>query len=135
MGSPPSGLTVDEVIQQVRGQAGTTVTIGIRHRDGTTDEYPIVRAEIEVPQVSWAFVPGHQDRRHPAGPVLAGRRGWRPHGALTEAIDQGATGVALDLRGNPGGLVDEAVSIASLFLPEGTVYQEEDRSGSRQPVT
>ncbi len=132
-GQPTERLTVDEVIQHVRGQAGTTVTIGIRHRDGTTDAYPIVRADIEVPQVSWAFVPGTKVADIRLAQFSQGAAdGVRA--ALTEAVDQGATGVALDLRGNPGGLVDEAVSIASLFLPEGTVYQEADRSGSRQSV-
>ena len=133
-GQPTERLTVDEVIQQVRGAAGTTVNIGIRHRDGTTDEYPIVRAEIEVPQVSWAFVPGTKIADIRLAQFSQGAAdGVRT--ALNEAVDQGATGIALDLRGNPGGLVDEAVSIASLFLAEGTVYQEEDRSGSRQSVS
>jgi carboxyl-terminal processing protease len=133
-GQPTERLTVDEVIGKVRGQAGTTVTLGIRHRDGTTDEYPIVRAEIEVPQVSWAFVPGTKIADIRLAQFSQGAAdGVRT--ALTEAVDQGATGVALDLRGNPGGLVDEAVAIASLFLPEGTVYQEEDRSGTRRSVT
>jgi carboxyl-terminal processing protease len=54
--------------------------------------------------------------------------------ALTEAQDEGARALVLDLRNNPGGLVNEALDIAGHFLPEGTtVLLEEDRDGERIP--
>ena len=121
------------IIGLVRGEEGTTVTLGIRRRDGSTSEIPIVRAEIEVLPVTWAFVPGTRvaDIRlvqFSDGAADAVRE------ALNEAIDQEATGVVLDMRGNPGGFVHEAVAIASMFLADGVVYQEQDRSGERRPV-
>jgi carboxyl-terminal processing protease len=52
--------------------------------------------------------------------------------ALREAQDQGAQAVILELRNNPGGLLNEAIGIASQFLPRGTpVLLEADRSGQR----
>jgi carboxyl-terminal processing protease len=52
--------------------------------------------------------------------------------ALTEAQNQGAQAIVLDMRNNPGGLVNEAIGIASQFLPQGTVVLlEEDRNGDR----
>jgi carboxyl-terminal processing protease len=55
--------------------------------------------------------------------------------ALRRALADGATGVVLDLRGNPGGLVHEAITVAGLFLDQdSTVYREEDRSGEQVDV-
>ena len=133
-GQATERLTLDEVIKRVRGAAGTTVNLGITHRDGTTDEVPIVRAEIVVPTASWAFVPGTKIADIRLAEFSQGAAdGVRS--ALTEALAQGAESVVLDLRGNPGGLVDEAINIAGLFLPEGsTVYGQQDRSGTRTEV-
>jgi carboxyl-terminal processing protease len=132
-GQTTERMTVDEIIELVRGEAGTTVTLGIRHRDGSTEEVPIVRAEIEVSPVAWAFIPGTRIADIRLVQFSEGAAdGTRD--ALKEAIDQGATGIVLDMRGNPGGLVHEAVAVASMFLKEGIVYQEEDRSGSRRTI-
>jgi carboxyl-terminal processing protease len=132
-GQTTERLSVDEIIGLVRGEAGTTVTLGIRHRDGSTDELPIVRAEIEVAPVAWAFVPGTRIADVRLVQFSDGAAdGIRD--ALEEAIEQGATGLVLDMRGNPGGLVHEAVAIASMFLADGVVYQEQDRSGTRREI-
>jgi carboxyl-terminal processing protease len=133
-GQPTERQTVDEVIKRVRGDAGTSVTLGITHRDGSTTEVPIVRAEIVIPPVSWAFVPGTKIADIRLAQFSQGAAdGVRS--ALTEALAGGAEGAVLDLRGNPGGLVDQAVGIASMFLPEGaTVYGQQDRSGSKTEI-
>jgi carboxyl-terminal processing protease len=133
-GQPTERLTVDEVIKRVRGDAGTAVTLGITHRDGSTAEVPIVRAEIVVPPATWAFVPGTKIADIHLSQFSSGAAdGVRS--ALTDALAQGAEGLVLDLRGNPGGLVEQAVDVASLFLPEGTtVYGQQDRSGTRTEV-
>ena len=133
-GQPTERLTLDEVIKRVRGAAGTSVTLGITHRDGSTEDVPIVRATFAVPPATWAFVPGTRIADIRLAQFSKGAAdGVR--NALTDALAQGAEGLVLDLRGNPGGLVDQAVDIASLFLPEGaTVYGQQDRSGTRSDV-
>ena len=78
--------------------------------------------------MAWAFVPGTRIADIRLVQFSDGAAdGVRD--ALEEAIGQGATGVVLDMRGNPGGLVDEAVDVASMFLSDTVVYQEQDRSG------
>jgi carboxyl-terminal processing protease len=54
--------------------------------------------------------------------------------ALAAARDGGATGIILDLRDNPGGLLKEAVGVVSRFVPNGTVLIERDRAGNESKV-
>ena len=46
---------------RVRGEPGTTVSLGIRHADGSRDEVDIVRAEVSIPPVAWSMVPGKNE--------------------------------------------------------------------------
>ena len=127
-------LGVSELIDRVRGEPGTTVTLGIEHADGSREEVDIERAEVTIPPVAWSMVPGTTIADIGINQFSDGAgRGTRR--ALRRALADGATGIVLDLRGNPGGLVHEAIAVASLFLPTGsTVYQEEVRGGERTPV-
>lgn len=128
-------LDVSELLDRVRGEPGTVVHLGIRRADGGHEDVRIVRAEVTVPAVAWSMVPGTTIAdvalsQFSDGAAAETRR------ALRRALADGVTGIVLDLRGNPGGLVHEAIGVAGLFLPEGsTVYQEEDRDGERTPVT
>ncbi len=128
-------LDVSELIDRVRGEPGTVVTLGIERADGTRVELDVKRAEVRIPPVAWSMVPGTSIavvgiNQFSDGAAREARRATR------RALADGATGVVLDLRGNPGGLVHEAIGVARLFLPRGSVvYQEQDRHGERDPVT
>ena len=127
------GKTLDDVVNSIRGDAGTSVKLQIGRADQAAFEVTIVRATISVPAVSWSLVPGTKiaDIR-----IEEFSKGVTDDlkGALLEAGKAGATGVILDLRDDPGGYVDEAVGVASVFLPSGTVYQERDGTGKTTPV-
>ena len=133
-GQDVSSATPDQIVTQVRGDAGTTVQITIeRPSTGERLDFSIVRAKITVPSVSWTMVPGttvalirlSQFAAGSANELLAAR---------DAALGQGATAIILDLRGNPGGYVDEAVKAASEFLHGKTVYIRELADGSHVPV-
>jgi carboxyl-terminal processing protease len=127
-------LGVSELIDRVRGEPGTSVTLGIERPDGSHHKVRIERAEVVIPPVAWSMVPGTTIadigiNQFSDGAGRATRR------ALRRALADGATGVVLDLRGNPGGLVHEAIAAAGLFLPlESTVYREQDRQGRQVDV-
>ena len=119
-----------EVTNEIRGEAGTDVTLTLQHA-GETEPYDvtITRAEIRVEPVDWAILPNN---------ILWIRLGEFSSGA-TEGVqkairagqDAGVEGVILDLRANPGGYVFEAMGVASQFLPDGTpLYQEVDADGN-----
>ena len=115
------GLGIPEVSNRLRGAAGTKVALTLV-RQGDPEEHEIVleRRRIETPAVPQAF-------------VIAPSTGYLRLANFTEkagaevaaAIDtlrrSGARSLILDLRGNPGGLVDQAVSVAQQFVPEGSL--------------
>jgi carboxyl-terminal processing protease len=133
-GVSTDGQSVDTVVSKIRGNAGTTVTLSIEHQ-GSTDpvSVSIVRAKVDVPSVSWALIPGTKiaDIRIEEFATNATDELVTTIAAARKA---GATGLVLDLRGNPGGYVDEAVGVASQFLKDGNVYREQDRSGSIKEI-
>ncbi len=121
--------TVDEVATLVRGEAGTTVKVTVK-ADGTGPErsYDIVRADVPLQPVTWTLVPGtttalvrlDQFSNGAADDIVK---------TLDDAIEKGAERIVLDLRGNPGGYVNEAVGVASQFLTDGVVYIERNAAG------
>jgi carboxyl-terminal processing protease len=132
-GKTTEGVALDEVLTWVRGEAGTPVVLTLRHgAEGPERELRIVRADVKLDPVSWTLVPGtrtavlrlEQFSAGSADEVVA---------ALTAIREAGADRLILDLRGNPGGYVGEAVGIASQFLTSGTVYVERDAKGVEKP--
>jgi carboxyl-terminal processing protease len=121
-----------ELVSRVTGEAGTSVRLGIE-RPGRSDplEVSIVRAVVEVRPVDWAFAPGSDVAVVRLIQFSAGAAA-ELRSAVREAQEAGATGIVLDLRGNPGGLVDEAVSTVGAFMADGIVFRQRDRDG---PVT
>jgi carboxyl-terminal processing protease len=126
--------TIDEVATLVRGEAGTTVSVTVR-ADGTGPErtYRIVRADVPIDPVSWSMVPGTTTALIRLEQFSSGAADQIVE-TLEAAREQGADRVVLDLRGNPGGYVNEAVGIASQFLSEGVVYIERNADGEEVPT-
>jgi carboxyl-terminal processing protease len=127
------GVTVEELRAKVRGPKGTSVTLTIRHDgDQSPVDVNVTREEINIPSVSWRMLPNNIALLHLN--QFASRSSDEMKKALSDAKAQGANAVILDLRNNPGGLVNELVGVASQFLPEGTtVLLEQDRAGDREP--
>ncbi len=113
--------------QKIKGPEGTEVTIGVRSPDGGTRQVKLTRAQIQLPVVSSAV-------KHVGGRTLGYVRllsfSEGAHALLREAVEKvvgkGAEGVVLDLRENGGGLLEEAVLSASVFLPEDEVVVTTD---------
>lgn len=136
-GKPTTGQSLDEVAGWVRGEAGTTVRIEVRSgAKGTEREVSIVRAAVAEIVVSWAMVPGTKTAFLRLDEFSNGAAD-DVKAALGEIKAAGADRLILDLRGNPGGYVNEAVGVASQFLSSGDVYVERDAAGqeTRHPVS
>jgi carboxyl-terminal processing protease len=124
-----AGLDSNASTALIKGPEGSEVTLGVRTR-GDVRRLRITRAEISVPVVSSRLETVDGEK---LGYVRLAAFSEGAHGALREAVQRlqrrGVQGLALDLRGNGGGLLDEAVLTASVFLPEGdVVVSTESRS-------
>ena len=123
--------SIDEVAGWVRGEAGTTVEVTIRRADGTEQTLSIVRADVPIEPVTWALVPGSKTALIRLEQFSTGAADDMVQ-ALKDARAAGADRIVLDLRGNPGGYVNEAVGVASQFLSSGIVYIERNADGDRK---
>jgi carboxyl-terminal processing protease len=134
-GEPVGQLPLDQLVSKVRGPAGTTVRLEVQ-RQGQAQplEINITRAKMDIPEVTWRMLPGTQ-LAHLALQEFGVRADAQLRAALKELRDQGAKGVLLDLRGNPGGLKEQAVAVTSEFLKAGdVVFIQADAKGNQEKV-
>ncbi len=129
-GQDTTGLTLQEVVDMILGPAGTTVDITFFNPEtGEERTLTIERARIELENVTWAMLPG-TTIAHTRIAGFSQNVGDDLAAAINAAEAQGATGIILDLRNNPGGLLSEAVAVASQFLPpESVVVLRQDAEG------
>ena len=132
-GKATSGRTLGEVVGWVRGEAGSSVNVSVRPgATGPTREVSMVRADVAVNPVSWALVPGTRTALVRLEQFSTGAADALK-GVIGEIRTAGADRIVLDLRGNPGGYVNEADAVASQFLTSGTVFIERDATGNKTP--
>lgn len=132
-GRQTAGSTIDEIVDWVRGEAGTTVGLTVRTgADGQERELSMVRADVAVTPISWAMVPGTQTALVRLDQFSTGAADDLKQ-ALDDARAAGADRIVFDLRGDPGGYVNEADAVASQFLSGGVVFIERDASGKETP--
>ena len=131
-GTTTVGEDLDAVIARVRGEAGTPVVLTIRSGDdGPERDVRIVRADVQIEPVSWVMVPGTKTALLRLEQFSSGASP-KLRTALQELKAAGADGLIIDLRGNPGGYVNEAVAIASEFVASGDVYIERNAAGEEK---
>ena len=128
-GKPTAGHEIDEIVSWVRGEAGTTVKVTVRAgATGVAREVSLVRADVAVAPVSWTMVPGTRTALLRLDQFSQGAADDLKL-ALAAAREAGADRLVLDLRGNPGGYVNEADAVASQFLKSGLVFIERAADG------
>ena len=124
------GLTVDGARDKIRGPKGSTVTLTIVRAAGAPFELAIVRDIVQSREVeSQALAGGTIGYVQLKGFSDAGATQLKE--ALAAHLDAGRTKLILDLRGDPGGYVTAARSIASEFIGSGVIFWEQDASGQQ----
>jgi carboxyl-terminal processing protease len=133
-GQDIKGLTLGQVVQKIMGPAGTSVTLTIKDpRTGQTNDVKLQRATIEIQNVTWHMLPG---TRVVHLRIAAFSKGVTQdlQQALQDIQGQDYDGLILDLRSNPGGLLDEAVGVSSEFLSSGYVLKVRNAQGEITPI-
>ncbi len=120
-------LSADECSARMRGAPDTKVKLFVRKgRSGKEEEIEVIRGKVHTSDVSYFGLLNDEEGRVTqdgyimiSGFTLKGADDVRK--AVVELKNMGAKRIVLDLRGNGGGLIDEAVDIVSIFVPKGTL--------------
>jgi carboxyl-terminal processing protease len=132
------GMTLDESTDRMKGEAGVKIHLGIvREGEKGIKHFTIVREKIKVRPVksalvydNYAWIRLTQFQRRSAESIIK---------ALKKLKDKakkrgGVKGLILDLRSNPGGLLDQAVDVSSIFLKNGIVVSTEARDPNQKEI-
>lgn len=122
-------LPIDEVVDMVKGEEGTEVTLGLAGEGGVR-EVTMTRQEIAIPQLTTSLLDsgaGHVQLVH-----FSQGAAEEVRAAVADLLGEGAQGIVLDLRGNPGGLLSEAVGVASVFIEDGPIVSVQERANERE---
>jgi carboxyl-terminal processing protease len=126
-GEPVADLSLAEAIIKIRGPRDTVVRLLILHENDTEPvEIEIIRATLELPSI-------HFEMKEQIAHISIYDFTERTDDELTDIFkeldSESAEGIILDLRGNPGGLLETVINVASHFLTEGVIIEMRDNRG------
>ena len=126
-------MDLDKVVVMIRGEEGTGVDLKIyRPSDINTIEVTVTRARFDVPNLVSEVLEG--DIGHIWYYAFQDGGAQQLDREIKKLIDGGAKGLILDLRNNPGGLLNDAVEVCDLFLNEGTIVTTRERMEDKEII-
>lgn len=130
--SGESAQTLNEAIDRIQGEDGTTVVLSVQ-RDGEILDLEVMRAEVSISYVEYQIING--DIGYINISQFSGNdvEGFQEAMSALQAAE--VSGVIIDIRNNPGGLLTDVVEIADALLPEGLIAYVEDGHGNRTEYT
>lgn len=127
-GQSTSGMSIDEAVSKIRGKVGTDVKLDVLRNKSERLSLTITRQNITVPSVTTDILDGN------IGYIRISTFGDDTAKLMDQATDKmkaaHVKGIILDLRDNPGGLLDAAISVSSHWLPEGKMVLQEKRGST-----
>jgi carboxyl-terminal processing protease len=121
---------LENIVAKVKGDPGTSVVLGLDGGDAGARELRITRAEFDVPIVVTETLDG--DVGYIELRQFVDGAGEQVREAVATMMNDGAAGIVLDLRNNPGGLLNEAIGVASVFIEDGAIVSVEERGGTSE---
>lgn len=132
-GTSTADLSLEGAVQLIRGPIGTEVILTI-NRDGNSEDFSIIRAEIKIPAAKWRFI----DDEIAYVQLITFNRNIDSQfeKAAKEILDKNIDKIIIDLRNNPGGLLESSINISSWFLDSDDIVVIEDSGdGNKQAFT
>ncbi|PMB04154.1 peptidase S41 [Fischerella thermalis CCMEE 5196] len=129
-GKPTRQMKIEDASKLIRGRAGTMVTLRLERDGRSAFDLKLTRATIEVPTVRYAL---KQEGRRRVGYIRL--REFNAHAAdqmrraIRDLNGKQVDGFVLDLRGNPGGLLQASIEIARMWIDNGAIVRTVDRRG------
>ena len=131
-GDSTKGMSTEDAVKLIRGPEGSVVVLGLRRGDQVLD-VPLTRARIEINAVTYRLNKTQDQRK--IGYIRLKQFNANAAKEMRQAAksleEQGAEGYVLDLRGNPGGLLEASIDIARQWLNEGIIVSTRTREGIR----
>jgi carboxyl-terminal processing protease len=127
-GEPVLGMSLNDAVEKMRGEVGTSIRLTVIRNGGDPFDLVLKRAVIEVKSVRWELEDGAIGYIRISSFTEKTDSGLRDAvAALQKSADGKLTGIVLDLRNNPGGLLDQAISVSDDFLEKGEVVSTRGR--------
>ncbi|MBL6880165.1 MAG: PDZ domain-containing protein [Synechococcus sp. BS30m-G31] len=131
-GKSTKGMSTEDAVKLIRGPEGSDVILGLRRGDQVLD-VPLTRARIEINAVTYRLNKTKDQQK--IGYIRLKQFNANAAKEMRQAAksleEQGAEGYVLDLRGNPGGLLEASIDIARQWLNEGIIVSTRTREGIR----
>lgn len=124
-------LELNDAVALIRGPRGTKVTLTVEREGQAAFDVTVTRARIEIPVVETETV-GDGKLEYIRLGEFSSPAAERMQQALQNAVEKKPQGIILDLRDNPGGLLDSSVRIGSMFVPQGNILIERFADGRQQ---
>lgn len=124
-------IELNDAVALIRGPKGTKVTLTVKREGEATFDLTVTRARIEIPVITTKTV-GDGKIEYISLADFSSVSAQRMQEAMQAAVNKKPQGIILDLRYNPGGLLDASVRIGSMFVPEGNIVIERFADGREQ---
>ena len=132
--TPTADLSIDEVVSMIRGPKDTKVTLTISREGTSAKDVEIVRAIIKVPSMEYEIKEAINGKKiaYISLYQFSDNLSQEFKNAAVNILNSNVSGIILDLRSNPGGLVNQSTTIAGWFLDRGQlVLTEQDKNGEK----
>lgn len=130
-GKPVGGQEIDDIVSKIRGKDGTEVTLTVLRAGGSRVKLTMNRAKVVAPTVDYTMIPETS-----VGLITIIQFAETTVGQFDQALDdllaQNPKGLVIDLRNNPGGLLESAVEMLSRFVEDKQVVRMRFRDGNEQ---
>lgn len=123
-------LALDQAVSKIRGPEGSQVVLTIKRGDEAIKDYALTRSNIQIKTIAGKMLPGNIAYIRLA--MFNEHTGEEFMQKYQELEQAGMEAIILDLRDNPGGLLDESVKVANKFVPKGPVVSVVMRDGHRE---